>query len=269
MKGKKTVITKPLSKTPGVAAARELPSENAEHAMKGAVKDRVLPFKVPTAIALALALAVAVMAGPRANAAGSPPALGAAANFAILAGAAVTCTGGTVTGNVGVFPGTAITQTGCVVTGSVNAGDLVAAPAQNDFVIAYNDIATQTCDQALTGLGSLTLAPGVYCFDAAATETGGVLTLDGPADGIWIFKIGTLGTGALTGTGFSVVTTGGGQASNVYWHVAQAATFTDSHFLGTILAGAGITMTRGTFDGRALANAAVTITGTAVSGFAN
>ena len=144
---------------------------------------------------------------------------------------------------------------------------VVAAPAQGDFVIAYNELATQTCDQTLTGLGSLTLSPGVYCFDAAATQTGGGLTLDGPSDGIWIFKIGTLGTGALTGTGFSVVMTGGGQASNVYWHVAQATTMTDSNFLGTILAGAGITMTRGTFDGRALAGAAVTITGTAVTSF--
>lgn len=45
----------------------------------------------------------------------------------------------------------------------------------------------------------VTLAPGAYCFDAAATLTG-ALTLDGPATGIWTFKIGTIGTGALTGT---------------------------------------------------------------------
>lgn len=193
--------------------------------------------------------------------------LGTAANFAVLAGTAVTCTGATVTGNVGVFPGTVITQTSCPVTGTISAADTVAAPAQSDFVIAYNKIAALTCDQALTGLGSQTLSPGVYCFDAAATQTGGVLTLVGPADGVWIFKIGVLGTGALTGTNFSVLMTGGGQASNVYWRVAQATTMTDSTFLGTILSGAGITMTRGTFDGRALANAAVTITGTAVTGF--
>jgi hypothetical protein len=39
---------------------------------------------------------------------------------------------------------------------------------------------------------------------------------------------------------------------------------TDSHFLGTILGGAAITLTRGTFDGNAWAKADVTITGTAV-----
>ena len=95
----------------------------------------------------------------------------------------------------------------------------------------------------------------------------GVLTLNGPSDGIWIFKIGTVGTGALTGTSFSVFMSGGGQASNVYWHVADAATMTDSTFLGTILAGAAITQTRGSFHGRALTNLAVTTTGTFVTGF--
>ena len=41
---------------------------------------------------------------------------------------------------------------------------------------------------------------------------------------------------------------------------------TDSNFLGTILAGAAITITGGTFDGDALAMAAVTMTGANVTG---
>jgi hypothetical protein len=41
---------------------------------------------------------------------------------------------------------------------------------------------------------------------------------------------------------------------------------TDSAFQGTILAGAAITITRGTFNGDALAQAAVTMTGAAVNG---
>jgi hypothetical protein len=117
----------------------------------------------------------------------------------------------------------------------------------------------------LTGtLAGVILAPGVYCFDAAATVTG-VLTLDGPADGIWVLKIGTSGTGALTGSSFSVVMAGGGQPGNVTWWVAQGATMTDSRFIGTILGGADITLTRGTFDGNLRAKADVTITGTAVT----
>src|SRR5665811_2103621 len=98
-------------------------------------------------------------------------------------------------------------------------------------------LAAIECDQVLTGtLAGVTLSPGVYCFDAAATLTG-TLTLNGPADGVWIFKIGTLGTGALTGTGINVVMAGGAttQCPNVYWWVAQGATLTDSNFLGTIL----------------------------------
>ncbi len=134
-----------------------------------------------------------------------------------------------------------------------------ATAAYADFLSAYATLASIPCDQTLTGtLAGVTLAPGVYCFDAASTTTGGTLTLKGPVNGMWLFKIGTLGTGALTGTNFSVVMAGGGQACNVNWWVAQAATMTDSNFQGTILAGADITVTRGTFNGDALAGGAGT-----------
>ena len=200
------------------------------------------------------------------------PALGSAASFAILAGPAVTCTDSSITGDVGIFspvpPGSSVTQTNCTINGTIHAGDASAVTAYNDFLRAYDalEVLTAPSGQMLTGtLAGVTLTPGVYWFDAAATLTG-QLTLDGPADGVWIFKIGTLAPGALTGTNFNVVMTGGAQARNVYWQVADAATLTDSTFVGTILAGAAITQTRGTFNGRALANLAVTITGTFVTG---
>jgi hypothetical protein len=41
---------------------------------------------------------------------------------------------------------------------------------------------------------------------------------------------------------------------------------TDSQFVGTVLAGQAVTLTRGTFNGDALAKAAVTLTGTTVTG---
>lgn len=217
-------------------------------------------------IAITLAIGAPTMTGTSAGAAGAAPSLGAAANFALLANSAVTCTGATVNGNVGVFPSSGITQTSCPVTGTINPADSVAAQAQNDFGLAYRAFAALPCDTGLAALLTQTLSPGVYCFDVAATSTGGVLTLNGPADGIWIFKVGTLGTGALTGTNFTVVLAGNAQACNVYWHIADAATMTDSDFVGTLLTGAGITQTRGTFHGRALAGAAVTVTGTAVVG---
>jgi hypothetical protein len=198
------------------------------------------------------------------------PSLGAAGSFAVLAGTAVTCTNGTVVGDVGVSPGTAITLTSCPVTGTLHAGDPAAAAAQIDFFTAYDAFQAMACDQTLTTLDGLTLAPGVYCFDAAVTSTGGVLTLSGPPNGIWIFKVGTLGTGALTGTNFSVVAPEGSTlpCGSVYWWAAEAVTMTDSQFVGTILAGAAITLTRGTFNGDAYAKAAVTITGDAVTGCA-
>jgi hypothetical protein len=200
----------------------------------------------------------------RGLATGFGPSLGAAASFAALAGGpaagAVTCTTSSVTGDVGVLaPGT-FTNTGCTVAGAVNTN---AVAAYADFLNAYDSLQLYTpCDQTLTGtLAGVTLSPGVYCFSAAATLTG-TLTLNGPADGVWIFKIGTGGTGALTGTGFSVVMAGGAAGSecpNVYWWVAQDATLTASNLKGTILAGADITVTGGTFHGNALAGGAGSI----------
>lgn len=194
------------------------------------------------------------------------PALGSAASFAVLAGPAVTCTDSTINGDVGSgLPGSAITETNCTINGTVHQDDATAIAAYSDFLSAYDALALEPCSVTLTGtLAGVTLAPGVYCFDAAATLTG-QLTLNGPANGVWIFKIGTIGTGALTGTNFSVVMSGGGQSCNVYWWVAQAATMTTSNFQGTILAGAATTFTGGSLIGRDLAKAAATLTGVTVS----
>jgi hypothetical protein len=209
------------------------------------------PTRLTTRLLFLVSFAALLATSPTVLATGSGPSLGAASGFAALAGGAVTCTTSTVVGDVGY--GTAFTNTGCTITGTLVHP---AAAAYADFFSAYDWIRDNTtCDQTLTGtLAGVTLAPGVYCFPAAATLTG-TLTLDGPADGVWIFKIGTGGTGALTGTSFSVVMAGAaaGTCPNVYWWVAQGATLTASNFQGTILAGADITVTGGTFHGEALA----------------
>jgi hypothetical protein len=202
--------------------------------------------------------------------AADPPYLGKAGNFAVLAGSAVTCTNSTVSGgNVGVWPGTAITKTNCIIDGKYHPGDKAAKKGHIAFLRAYNALTLRQCDYILPGaLGGVTLyQPGVYCVDAASTTTAGTLTLVGSPNDVWIFKIGTIGTGALTGTGFNVVMPGG-DPCNLYWWVAQAATMTTSSFQGTILAGAAITITGGTFNGDALAMSAVTMTGAAVNGCA-
>ncbi len=196
---------------------------------------------------------------------------GAASSFGLLANAGVTCTDGTINANVGTFqpaPTGALTLTTCPMTGSVNLGDDASRAAFNNFTSAFAASAPQPGDVCTTLTGTLagvTLAPGNYCFDVAATVTG-LLTLDGPSDAAWTFNIGSSGTGALTGTGFNVAMAGGGQACNVTWRVADAATMTTSNLKGNLLTGAAITLTGGTYTGNAWSKADLTITGTAVTG---
>jgi Ice-binding-like len=149
-------------------------------------------------------------------------------------------------------------------------GAATAVAAYNAFVATYGTLAALSCDFTLTGtLAGVTLTvPGVYCFTADATLTG-TLTLNGPSNGIWIYQIGTSGTGALTGTNFTVAMAGATQPCNVTWWVKDAATMTDSHFIGTILAGADITLTNGTFTGNTWSRGYVTITGTVIHGCAS
>jgi Ice-binding-like len=193
------------------------------------------------------------------------PYLGSARSFAVLSGAAVTCTDSTITGDAGAFAQSgSVSQTHCAFDRTVQAGDASAVSASNDFLGAYDELAAlapEQCDAFLSGsLANVSLPPGVYCFGVAATLTG-QLTLDGPANGVWIFRVGA---GALTATNFSVVMSGGGQACNVYWWVAGGATMTTSNFQGTILAGAATSFTGGSLIGRDLAKGAVTLTGATV-----
>jgi hypothetical protein len=197
--------------------------------------------------------------------------LGAASEFAVLGGTNVTCTGGSVVGNVGVSPGSAVpyTNTGCTVAGGTPpATDQSAAQARADFLGEYSTFQqkakTVACTSVTGSLAAQNLAPGVYCVDAVAKT--GLLTLNGPSNGVWTFYV----DGALTGTNFSVEMAGGGQPCNVYWLPRLAATLTTSQMKGNILAGddtlGSITLTGGTLAGQAFANVAVTMTGASVIG---
>ena len=253
-----------------------------------------------------IAMAALLAAAPMAASAATVPALGAASGFSALstgsavppstaadATAALTTTGSAITGNVGSAG--AVTLTGSVITGNLvytgalaNTGSTISGtstqplPVQviTDFNTAYGQYAAIPCTGTLlpayTG-ATLTLAPGVYCSDAAVTFTNSTLTLDltanggGDGSGVWIFKIGTLGTGALTGTNFTVNMANGGNPCNVSWWVAEASTMTTSGFQGNILAGSAITLTglAGTttpFNGDIMAKAGVTITDVTVIG---
>jgi hypothetical protein len=217
---------------------------------------------------------------PMAAQAAAPP-----TGFTLLSAApnglgAVTCTTSTVNGNVGSSGGSAsVTNTGCTITGAITT-----SVSTTGFDSAYSALAGVPCDptKILTTLDvTQTLTPGVYCFPAAATATTKVLTLNGPTNGIWLFKIGTGGTGALTGTDFTVKMAGGAQPCNVNWWVAQAATLTvdngaSTPFSGNILAGAAAKATGTatatsalTLTGRVWARAGVTVTDSTIVGCAS
>ena len=196
----------------------------------------------------------------------SAPPLGAAASFAVLGGSTVTNTGPTVvTGDLGVSPGSAVTgfPPGIVVGGSIHAADVLAAQAQIDATIAYNNLAAQACTTTFgvpTDLGGMILLPGVYCFASSAAVTG-TLTLNaqGNANAVFVFKTGST---FITATGASVVVINSGQNCNVFWQVGSSATLgTTSTVPGTIIALTSITLNTGaSLSGRAIArNGAVTL----------
>jgi hypothetical protein len=197
--------------------------------------------------------------------AATAPSLGAAASFAVLAGTTVTNTGPSViTGDVGVSPGTAVTgfPPGIVVPpGAIHSADTQAGNAQTDLTIAYNALVGEATDFGVFGptdLGGLTLVPGVYTYSSTVSLTG-VLTLNGGANDVWVFQIGSTLT---TISGSQVVLINGAKASNVFWQVGSSATIgTGSTFMGNILALTSISVTTGaTVYGRVLArNGAVTL----------
>ena len=211
------------------------------------------------------------------------PSLLTASSFGALGGAGVTCTSPipvlpaiTVIGDVGSlllapssvtgFPPAAL----CSLSGTVQLG---ATGAHGDLVSAYNTIDTANpcpADAAHNIAGSLdglpALSPGVYCISGVGTLAG-TLTLAGPSTGIWIFKaassITPIGTASVRA---KVVMANGGNACNVYWRTGTAATFVDTDFVGTVLAGSKITFAGSTLAGRALANIeSVTMTGSSIS----
>jgi len=207
----------------------------------------------------------------------TPPSssLGSASGFVILGGPAVTITSSVVTGDVGTgFPGAPVTVTlPSTVDGTVHEGDAISQAAYNDFLLAYIALTPEIGEVPAGGIHIAAaptavdladpFAPGVYYNEAAVTFTNVTLTLDAAGDpnATWTFLIGTDGTGALTGTNFTVALLNGADPCNITWWVAEAVTMTTSSFQGSILAGAGITFTGpGSLVGRAFGKAAVTLT---------
>ena len=190
-------------------------------------------------------------------------ALGAAANFAVLAAAAVTNTSTPtmITGDVGLWPGTSMTNfPPGIVNGTIHVNDTTAQAGEAALAIAYNDAAGRVgaFTPAVGNVGGLTFTPGLYRSDTSTEISGGGdLTLDAQGDpnAVFIFQIGSTLT---TSSGFGITLKGGAQPSQIFWQVGSSATIgTGTHFAGNILANTSITLVSGAvLEGRALAGAA-------------
>ncbi|MBZ9778425.1 ice-binding family protein [Psychroflexus sp. CAK8W] len=187
--------------------------------------------------------------------------LNSAGDFVVLSGSGISNTGVStyLTGDVGSFPTATITgldQTNVDGTLYTTASPIVEQ-AKIDLTTAYNDGQSRTLNAiSLPGqLGGLTLAPGLYENSTSTGISGtgpqGILTLNGTANDVWIFKMGST---LVTDPGTSIVLAGGAQAKNIYWIVGTSATLgTNSIFFGNILADISVTLNTGaSLDGRLL-----------------
>jgi hypothetical protein len=221
---------------------------------------RILQVIAVTAAAIGLAVPSA-----SAGTGTSPPTLGTAGGYSVLAGSTVTNTGASVLGGeLGVSPGSAITGfPPGLAHGATHAADAAASRAQNDLTIAYNDAASAKTTTTIPDVGNIggeTLTPGVYT-SASSMMLAGTVTLNGAGNpnAIFIFQAGST---VVTASSSRVVLENGAQACNVYWQVGSSATLgTGSSFVGTLMALTSATVTTGvTVDGRVLArNGAVTL----------
>ena len=218
-----------------------------------------------TALTLAVAVAVGLSAAPSARpafAAEAPVGLGTAESFAILAGTTVTNTGTptVISGDVGVSPGSAVDGflPGVVNNGEIHAADAVAASAQADLTIAFDDAAGRLpVKSGIIDLTGRKFPSGVY----SGGEVGltGTVTLVGDSSSVFIFQAAST---LITGSGSRVVLEGDINPCNVFWQVGSSATLgSGSQFVGTVLALTSITAeSAATVEGRLLArNGAVTL----------
>ena len=126
---------------------------------------------------------------------------------------------------------------------------------------AYTDAAGRAFNYSELSAGDisgLTLTAGVYKWGTDVSINSGGLTLNGGANDVWIFQI----TGGLNqASNVQITLTGGAQAKNIFWQVADTVSIgAGAHFEGIILAKTNITFGAGaTINGRLLAQTAATL----------
>ncbi|MHB1454835.1 MAG: ice-binding family protein [Saccharofermentanales bacterium] len=211
----------------------------------------------------------------------APVELGLAGNFAILAQSGIsTVPSSVITGNIGVSPISAAAMTGfSLIMDSTNrfsvsnqligkafAADYISSTssmltsAVNNMHTAYTNAAGRPADYTELYSGDIsgrTFQPGVYKWGTGVLINADV-TLNGGPDDVFIFQIAK---GVTQTAGTKIILTGGVQAKNIFWQVAQTVAIgTGSHFEGIVLCKTNISLgTKASINGRLLAQTAVTL----------
>ena len=192
----------------------------------------------------------AVAAGPPGDAAF----LDTAASFSVIGGSTVTNTGPSfLNASLAVSPGSALPGfPPGLVGGMTHSNNAVAIQAQVDVTTAANAImAVPSLNVGTADLDGLTFLAGSYSSPSSLLNNG-TITLQGDADDVFIFTaVSTL----TTGSGSTILFTGGAQECNVFWRVGSSATLgTGSRFAGTLIAQAAVSANTGaTIHGRLFA----------------
>ena len=211
----------------------------------------------------------------------APVNLGAAGNYAILAKTGIsTVPNSSITGNIGVSPidSTAITgfsltldatngfSRSTQVTGKAYAPDY-ASPTPSNLTTAVSNMETAYIDAAgrapgytelYTGdISGQTLTAGVYKWGTGVLINSDV-TLNGGPNDVFIFQVAK---GITQASGTKIILSGGVQAKNIFWQVAQTVSIgTGSHFEGIVLGKTNIAIgANASVNGRLLAQTAVTL----------
>lgn len=125
------------------------------------------------------------------------------------------------------------------------------------YTAAVERVSLEVVDNLAGEIGGMTLAPWLYKWSSAVSITTNV-TLEGPANGVWIFQI----TGSLSAAADALVLLAGeALPENVFWQAEGGVLLgAGAHMEGIVLSGTSIALGAGaSATGRLFAKTAVTM----------
>ena len=127
----------------------------------------------PVGIMAIVAAAALAALWPASALAVTQPRLETTASYAVLAGTTVTNTGySALTGGLSLSPGTAVTGFPPGISGTQDLSDAAAIPAQSDLATGYDDAASATSNDNLSGCWSAVATLLLHCGVAAGLPLG-------------------------------------------------------------------------------------------------